>query len=798
MKGMTLNQHRSALRLDLKDSGALWTDAELNRSIGRAVQDLSRHLPLEKVYEETLSFTVTSESFTTPAAASATAIVSAASLATVGNGDVLAIADYTPDVPRRLTVTLTDANASITRLTVVVKGYDHLGHYIEESWYLKDLTTAVALQGKLHFKRVTEVEVNDIAGNGTGDTLSVGTGNAYDSWIWLGYKPIRPKSETVTNAAGTTTYSRDTDYTMDYYNGAIRFINGGSMAAGTAYLASYTKSKLGMDISSILPIASRISRVEYPADQVPQQFAAFSIYGDFLHIGSKLTGKSQEEMTTNHVAIYYEQPHSPPSEGSPGSYPAILDELISIGAGGDALLTKALELEHQAVTDLVSLRTELGLTTAVHTLIATALGKVTTYVTDMDTALDAAIVQIAAAATALGKINSDSGRTYLTDADTALDAYTTAIANAATALGKVATYLENNTNEDAKSWLTKITTDIAGLRTAILAAQDAANTALDGISFTDVGTYLASAIAALTNAAAAALASKTPLDAVDIAAATTALAAAKAISDIVLNTDLDKVTTGAEAYLNTGDDNITGVTVAPEADRYATYSGARVNIATARVNVVAGYVQEAQARINSMAINVSQAAGYNTEATSYVGEASQHVAAAAGALNRERAKAEQATGYINEATSRLDNLRSYIEQSRGWMDIANGFISESVQRINLATGYINEAVGRVGIADRYLAEAAQRVASANSYIAEADGRFNMTQAFVREAETRLGEISMHLQEANQWAETVQGDIVLSDRFRTEGQARLNEFEAKLRSKNEYRKRTSTVSTKQPA
>ena len=570
MKGMTLNQLRYSLRLDLKDSGALWSDAELNRSVERAVQDLSRHLPLEKVYEETLSFTVTSESFTTPAASSATAIVNAASLATTGNGDVLTIADHTPDVPRRLTVTLTDADASITKLTVVVKGYDENGYYIEESWYLKDLTTAI--QGKLHFKRVVQVEVNNIEGNGTGDTLSVGTGNAYDSWIWLGYKPIKPKSETVTNAAGTTTYSRDTDYTMDYYNGAIRFINGGSMAAATAYLVSYTKSKLGMDISSILPVASRISRVEYPADQVPQQFANFSIYGDFLHIGSKLTGQSQQEMSTNHIAIYYEQPHSPPSEGSPGSYPAILDELVSIGAGGDALLTKAMELEHQAVTDLASLRAELGLTTNIHTLVATALDKVNTY-------------------------------------------------------------LANNTNEDAKTWLTKITTDATELRNKIVTALDAAATNL-GLVFT---------------------------------------------------ASLDKAVTGAEAYLDTGDDNLTSVTNAPEADRYATYAAGRANIAAARVAATVQYIAEAQAR--------------------------------------------------------LANLITYIQQAGGWSNIAEGFVSEAARR--------------------------------------------------------LEEINLHLQGANQWAETVQGDIVLSDRFRTEGQARLNEFESKLRNKAEYRKRTSTVSTKQP-
>ena len=430
--GLTMQSFRDLLRVDLKDSGTLWGNPELDRCVQRAVDDLSRHLPLEKVYEVTPDFTVTDETITTPKDADPDYIVDNVTLNGETAGGTLSLVGYAPDVPRRLTVTLTDANKSVTTLTIIVKGYDQDGNYIEESWYLKDLVSGTALQGDLYFKRVTQVEVDNIAGSlSAADVIDVGTGNAYDSFVYLANKPIKPASETVTSSPAGTTYTRDTDYRIDYVNGAIKFINPatGSMAANTSYLVDYTKSRLGVDVSSLLPVVTRIQRVEYPTHQVPQQFVSFNILGDFMYIGSKMTGQSQEEMTTSkddHLAIYYERRHFPPGEDSPGSYPDVLDEVIAIGAGGYALLIEAIQYEQQAVTDLASMRTELGLTTVVHTSFKAAADK-------------------------------------------------------------VAKYLENNTNEDSKYWLTKITTDLAGLRTAFLAAVDAAAGYLDDVDTTDLG-----------------------------------------------------------------------------------------------------------------------------------------------------------------------------------------------------------------------------------------------------------------------------------------------------------------------
>uniref|UniRef100_A0A6H1Z5Q7 Uncharacterized protein n=1 Tax=viral metagenome TaxID=1070528 RepID=A0A6H1Z5Q7_9ZZZZ len=50
---------------------------------------------------------------------------------------------------------------------------------------------------------------------------------------------IQQYSETVTNTAGTTTYVRDTDYTMDYVAGTITMLAGGSLVTATEYHISY-------------------------------------------------------------------------------------------------------------------------------------------------------------------------------------------------------------------------------------------------------------------------------------------------------------------------------------------------------------------------------------------------------------------------------------------------------------------------------------------------------------------------------------------------------------------------------
>jgi len=63
--------------------------------------------------------------------------------------------------------------------------------------------------------------------------------SSFDTEVTLDHGAILQYSETVTNTAGTTTYVRDTDYTMDYSAGGITVLSTGGMADATSYEIDY-------------------------------------------------------------------------------------------------------------------------------------------------------------------------------------------------------------------------------------------------------------------------------------------------------------------------------------------------------------------------------------------------------------------------------------------------------------------------------------------------------------------------------------------------------------------------------
>jgi len=290
-----IDEYQDELRIDLKDTGALWSDAELDRCVQRAVDDLSRFYPLEAVYEHTIDYTVTDEASVAPA---------------------------------------------------------------------------------------------------------VGT------WKDLAYKPIKPESETITTSGGGSTYTRDTDYTMDYANGRYTIISGGDISESASIKVSYTKSRLGIDISAIITDLIRVVHVIYPVDMIPQQRVSFNIWNDFMYIGSQKTGESQTQLADKkHIAIYYEKPHTAPLVATAPSYPAFLDQVICIGASAYALLMMALKYEHQAVTDIA--------------YVDTALDKIDTEMTALDGELTSAAGVWSDELTAIQLVDStlDTGADYLSTGD---------------------------------------------------------------------------------------------------------------------------------------------------------------------------------------------------------------------------------------------------------------------------------------------------------------------------------------------------------------------------------------------
>jgi len=415
---------RADLRLDLKDSGALWSDAELDRCIERAFSDVGRVMPKQEILEETLVFTVTDESVTAPIDTDTNRVVAAQTLNGVSAGGTFTIA-ASPDVPRPLTYLITDANASITDFHIIVKGTDQDDKAVEEHYHFGG---GLSQTGKQIFKTVHEVELDAVAGTAAAaDVLDIGVAAFTDDWVYLANSPLKFQSETVTNSAGTTTYTRDTDYYIDWLGGRIKVISGGSITAAQALLVDYTKSRIAVNISNLGDII-RIERVEYPVGQLPQVFVTFTTWADWLYVTGDPDAGQVQMTDKEHVGIYYLKPWSQPSNYTPSDLPSFLEDTAILDASAYALMIYVLKKAHQVATDTASARTALGSASTAHT-------------------------------------------------------------NLETALTNLKKYLDNNTDADAAGILQDITDDAAELRTKIIVAADAANTYLDEVDTTDLVGY---------------------------------------------------------------------------------------------------------------------------------------------------------------------------------------------------------------------------------------------------------------------------------------------------------------------
>ncbi len=376
MGSKVLTDYLADMRLDLKDSGTLWSDAELTRCIERAVSDLSRFLPRERDCEMTIDLSI-SESFTTPAATDTDYFVDNKDISASVAGNTCTLAHSAPDLPRPIIVTVTDANASITVITLIVKGRDADGSYQEEYFYISG---GLVQTGKKYFSLISEVEIDEITGNGAGDALDVGTGDNVGVWVELANHPIKFQSESISG------YVLDTDYEMDYTGGKIRKKTDGSMAAAaTAYTITYTKSETSFTLDSI-PDIVRLERIEYPAGGVPQTFAKYTVWNNVVTI----LGSEQESQSAysdaQHLVIQYLTKHMPPTTAVPGTYPDFLDWTVELAADAYALFMKAIQYEHAAITDLTEMKTTLGYLgigtgspSLVYKAIEDALAKVATY-----------------------------------------------------------------------------------------------------------------------------------------------------------------------------------------------------------------------------------------------------------------------------------------------------------------------------------------------------------------------------------------------------------------------------------
>ncbi len=110
-----------------------------------------------------------------------------------------------------------------------------------------------------------------------------------DTAVSLDNKGIVQYSETATNTAGTTTYTRDTDYTMDYTAGTITPITGGSMSAATEYEIDYLHYEDGPPTKFCIEYDGTNKRYVFRLDPVP----------DDTYIGSLLYPATPSDLSAS-------------------------------------------------------------------------------------------------------------------------------------------------------------------------------------------------------------------------------------------------------------------------------------------------------------------------------------------------------------------------------------------------------------------------------------------------------------------------------------------------------------------
>lgn len=175
---------------------------------------------------------------------------------------------------------------------------------------------------------------------------------AHGTYKALANKPVEPESERICDdASETTTYTRDTDYTIDYMNGEITSISTGDIGATDKIYCNYKVSRIAVDISGITDLI-RIDRVEYPVGNVPQTYISPNIWGDFLIVEGGGTDNQERLTDKRHLLVYYHAEHTPPTDSVAGTYPVFLENTVILAAAAYALFHKAAEAEHHAVDDL--------------------------------------------------------------------------------------------------------------------------------------------------------------------------------------------------------------------------------------------------------------------------------------------------------------------------------------------------------------------------------------------------------------------------------------------------------------
>lgn len=127
------------------------------------------------------------------------------------------------------------------------------------------------------------------------------TSTTLDTIVSLAHQGLVQYSETVTNAAETITYIRNTDYSMGYTAGTVMPITGGAMEAATAYLINYLYYEDGAPTKFCIEYDALNSRYVFRVAPTPDKTYITSLL--YPALPSDLSGSVEPIWSTLEFAI---------------------------------------------------------------------------------------------------------------------------------------------------------------------------------------------------------------------------------------------------------------------------------------------------------------------------------------------------------------------------------------------------------------------------------------------------------------------------------------------------------------
>lgn len=739
---MKLAECLGCIRVDLKDSGAVWGDSELTRSIWKAVSDLSRFLPLEQVYEQSLQFEVTEEwiavaagtyvvldnkpikegSETVKNAAEVTCVKDTDYYIDYSNGKITHISGgkIGDSLPETCTISYTKSKIGIDLSSLVTGDYTSLIRVSRVEYPVGDVPQSFLTWNIWNNILVLEggaTESQSRMAEGKHIAIHYHKGHTAPTADANGTYPLFLENTVLLAASAYALLIKALEF--DHKSGtdmqASRDAMSGIAAIHTLVNAALDKvgsyngnaiTEFGFAAAQLVLAATALTNINdasmpclTDADTaLDKAFAQIALAATAL---TKIDAEAQPNLTDANTALDA----------------AFAQLALAATALGKIDVTNA-------ETALDAAKTELGLAaTALVKIDATAQPNIA----DANTALDAAKTQLALVATALEKIDA-AGQPNIADANTALDAFMSAATAAPTALAKVDTYLAGAA-ESTKALLAQIATDVADLRTAIITALTAANSFLDEVDTTDLqgaeGVWTEEVKHILTEASIPNAEDFLELgdDSIDVSAILTKIAAA-----------LTKIATEAAAgksHLSSGEGKIDKVNIGDNVPEL------RRDYCNAQVALVAAYRQEAAQLSIEASTQQQQAELFRGYAETALSMARLWDAKRKDFLSEANVRTGAAVGFAREAAERLSSLRSYIEQAVAYTTIATGFSTEASERTSAARAFIEESSQRLAIADRWTAEARERTSSANAFSVEAAQRLAIADRWIAEARERV-------------------------------------------------------------